>query len=792
MMTTRSCEKTTDSSRPTAALRSPAALVLLCLALVGSWATTGCSRPASLEQIRELQAKGQYAETLEPLRERLKSTPDDLETHYLYGVALSRTGSNRVAVWSLRKAAEDEKWKLPATLELAAAESRSQNWDSAITAASEVIDAEPDNLEARMLRGDAYASEGKKLDLALADYDYVLAKEPTSVQALNSRASTLLLLNRIDEASEAIDQLEALVDKNPMDDANRAHLCAAQAVLRRERGEVEEAEKRLEECLEQFPTFAIVVDSAIDLYDSSGKPERSTAILEKALEVAPLSVSYRRTLALRMEASGHSDRALEVLKDGLKTDNREILSAVWTDIANYHLHKDEVPEALEAFEQALALNEDPPELAILTHADLLARVGRYDDALKVAKNLKNDAYVGLIEARIALDQGDPKRALARLDQVFPTWPNNAGARYYAARAAEQMGDFVRAIEEYRQSIRSAPDQTEAALRLANLYLAAGAHEDAWNTAAQYINDHLDDPEGARVIVGAASRDRKASLRGLMAQVQGTPLWPAAVATRAGQMAQWDGPKAALAWIDKTAGPEIDWTSPAIAELLRKRVLLMLEAGQAKEAEKVTAAAIAAHPESAPLLEVEAARLEASGADAQVVRSAFEAAIARDEKNALALEGLGRVLDRAGDVAGAIAFYDRATKVHPESPTAARRAAQLSAEAGKADEAERRWNELLKERPWDAEAARALTDIRVARKQTDAVTRDYAERAVMFGGGKPAEEVLVRVYELRGEHERAEVVAKAFKEGKRLPPRDPVATAPASKPGNASATPQQKS
>ena len=89
--------------------------------------------------------------------------------------------------------------------------------------------------------------------------------------------------------------------------------------------------------------------------------------------------------------------------------------------------------------------------------------------------------------------------------------------------------------------------------------------------------------------------------------------------------------------------------------------------------------------------------------------------------------------------------------------------------------EKRWSDLLTEHPWDAEAARALADLYAARGQTDATTLDYAERGVMFGGGKDAEALLVRVLEARGEVERAQEVARAFEKGMPIPPRNSKAT-----------------
>lgn len=732
----------------------------------------GCDRTISLEEARALHAQDRYAETVEPLRKRLDASPDDPEAHLLYGTALSKTGSPRVAVWSLRKAAESPEWTVPATIELAAAHARASNWKEAIEAAEAVLELEPDNLAAHIVRGEAYLSEGEEPEKALEDFDFVLEQDPMSRPALSSRASVLLLVGRVDEASEAIDQLEALAAGTPGDELAQAELCTVQSVLLQERGELTDAESRFEDCLERFPSQGVVVEAAMGFFDAKGDFARSTAVLEKALELAPESIIFRRTLAMRAQLSGDPEKALAILKDGLSTQNPELRTALWTDITNYHVDRDELPEAIAAYEEALALVDHPPQISILTHADLLARAGRHADALRVAKGLENDAYVGLIEARIALDQGDPKRALARLDEVFPTWPNNAGARYYAARAAEQMGDFARAIEEYRQSLRSAPQETEAGLRLAKLYLAAGSFQEAWNLAGQYVMVNPDDVEGGRVVAAAAAKDEDADLQRLLSQMRGTRLWPAAAAVRAQFVAGRKDAKTALAWLDSLRMSDADWNNPGYAELLRTRILLLDSAGDKSGADKTLESALAAQPESSEFLEIRAALLESRGAAAAEIRVAFEQALEKDEGNWLANEGLARALEQAGDFPGAIAHYDRSTQAHPESPIAARKAAALAAREGDRVDSEKRWALLLKEHPWDAEAARALTLIRKDRGETDDVTLDYAERAVMFGGGKEAEALLIQIHEARGEKERAQDVARAFEQGKPIPPKKP--------------------
>lgn len=734
-------------------------------------ALSGCDRTASIEEIKAMQGAGRYEESIEPLRKRLEATPDDPETHLLYGAALSRTGAGRVAVWSLRKAAENPEFELEATLELAGAQARVGNWKEAIAAAETVLELDPENQTARILRGEAYINDGQKPEKAIEDFDHVIEADPTHLQALTSRASALLMLNRVEEAAETIDQIEEVTAKSPASESTQAQLCTVHAVLSQERGKLEEAEKKFDECLVQFPSDAAVVDAAITFFDGQSQPERSDALLEKALELAPYSISYRRALALRKEAQGDSAQALEIFEQGLETDDRELKVAVYTELTNYHLDRDEVLEAIAAWEKALALVDEPTQSAILSHADMLARAGRHEDARRVAKSLDNAEFANLIEARIALDEGDPKRALEHLDKIFPSWPNNAGARYYAARAAEQLGDFARAVEEYRQSIRSAPEQTEAALRLAKLYRAGGALAECFSNAWQYVTVYTEDPEGARTIVSCATRDEKSTLQGLFRQLWGTKLWPAAVATRLHSLAELNGPERALEWLAEITGPTADLTNPFFAELLREQVRLQLSIGRKADAEKSVAAALAAHPDDGALLEIHALLLESTAAEPAAIQAAFEAAVSKDPKNWLALEGVARAKERSGDLAGAIEAYDGSTKIHPESPEAARQAALLATKAGATPEAiAKRWLDLLKEHPWDGPAAAVYARMLLDRGDTDATTLDFAERGVLFGGGKEAEKLLITVHEARGEKDRARQVAKAFAEGKPIPPR----------------------
>jgi hypothetical protein len=64
--------------------------------------------------------------------------------------------------------------------------------------------------------------------------------------------------------------------------------------------------------------------------------------------------------------------------------------------------------------------------------------------------------------------------------------------------------------------------------------------------------------------------------------------------------------------------------------------------------------------------------------------------------------------------------------------------------GRSDQAEQRLEALLAERPYDAAAARALAELRLARGVKDDRTVELARRAVVFQGGPEAEALLERI------------------------------------------------
>lgn len=745
--------------------RAPLRSFIAALLFVGL-VLAGCDSGPDLEEVRQLQGTGRHGAALEPLRAMLEERPDDPELNYRYGVALNRTQSSRLSVWALRKAAEDPEWASAALIELASAAVQSGHWDEAIEHTSVLLESDPDDTSALMLRGMAYLNESDQADLALEDFETLLDLAPDDLSAQASRAQALLQLGEVEEAEAAILALQAQTSDEDMPD-REAMMCATGAVLAYEKGEAN-ASERFESCLEAYPDTPIVAEPAIDFFDQTGQRARATEVLASLHEAIPGSQHYRQSLAARAVEDGDEARAEAILRSGTTRPDPRTRSTAWTDLTNFYLERENLDKAIECYEQAIALISGPSQTTILQYADLLARAERHEEALEVAKGLEQDAYRGLIESRVHLNEHRPAEALARLEEVFPMWPNNAGARYYAARAAEQLGDFERAIEEYRQSIRSAPEQTDASLRLARLYLEVGSLRDAWSNSAGHFRAHPEDPAGVRVMLRAASAADPASVQQLFSQIRGTALWPTALSIRAERLEASRGAATALGALDELA-EDLDWTDPGNAELVRTRVRLLLETGRGEEARQVADRVVEAAPDTAAFHTIRALVLESQGAPRDDLRAALDRALEIDPNDWQALEARARLTHAEGDLDAAVALWERAAEQALEEDSPRQALAVALRDAGRLDQAQAVWEEQLREHPWNAQAAIDLARLRLARGDHDGRTLELAERAVLFRGGEPARALLLEVHRARGETARAAALEKAFADGRPLPP-----------------------
>jgi tetratricopeptide (TPR) repeat protein len=743
---------------PARGRRSP--LLRRCAGLLLGTALIACAPADPLEAIRQQQAAGDLAGSLEPLRELLEERRDDPEVLFLYGRALALTGQTSLAEWSLREAMKDPRWRLPAGLQVALGALRTANYEMAIETTGQLLEMEPDNVEALLMRANAYAHSRLHDEAALADVERILELDPANLDAMEPKILALIGLERIEEAGAAIDDLGTRIEEADLGSVSEnlpGWHCATAAIFAEESDELERAGELWDDCVERYPGHPNVVGNGVHWYDSRGLPDRSLEILRRASETQPDSRDFRVKLADRLRAAGRVEEAESLMRAATETEHAVLAASAWLDLVKHYQAVGEYGKGADAADRAIELAAeiagDVSPMLRFEHADALLLAGRLDRALAVADDMSVPAHQEMIRARVAQERGQAALALEHFDEAFQLWPDNPWARYYAALAAESIGDFDRAVDAYRYAIRIAADATDARIRLARLHLAEGRPELALDLLRTKSDVHPLGLEGELLSLRliAMLGNQALVVRTLAGIRQTLPDYFGPALSHAAQgLAERGEPGAAIRLLRGTdAALPPDLTDPRQVDALRTLVEISREVSQLGEAEASVRAAVRAHPEVAAFHEILGRCLELRGGAAPDARAAYEQALALDPASAGALRGLARLaLD--SDPAAALAHFERARAADAEEPEALRGAAQVLLAMGRTAEAEVRLEELLRRDPYDADAARRLVELQLERGEVGERSVELAQRAVRFGGGADALELLGRVHERRDE------------------------------------------
>jgi tetratricopeptide (TPR) repeat protein len=732
------------------------AALLVCLAV------TGCRERDPLEAIRQQQRAGDYLGSVEPLRELLATRPDDPEANFLYGKALLLTQRPGLATWSLRKAMEDPEWLVPAGLQLGFAALRARDFNEVVAIAGQILEREPENLQALLMRAQAHAHWRKDPELALADANRVLELDPEVLEAYEPRILALLFLERLEEASESLAEAGRRLADLDADQGVLAWHCSTTAAFQEASEDLEQARRTWSLCLEAHPTDPEVVSNAMAFYDGQGEPDRSLALLRAAVEGAPLNRNLRVALANRLRLAGDAAGAEAVLREATGARDPKRAVPAWMDLVRLRQALGEHGAAVDAMERALELAREAgpldPQLSF-EYADALVLARQFDRAVEVAEDLPVPAHRHLILARVAQERRHPIRARAEFDEALRLWPDNPWARYYAARAAEELGDFARALEDYRYATRIDPGATDARTRGAALLLATGRPQPALQMLLVGRGKAPLEMEGQLLAMRlwGLLGDMVAVRDGLAKMQQSHPDWAGrALAAAAEGTARRADPAVALAML--ASAPGVDYGDPRYAAALRAMLRFSHRAGEDTAIREALEPILAARPDSGALQEIRALDLELSGAPAEEVRAAYERALELEPGNAGALAGLGRLaLDE--DPEAALGFFDRAAAADPADPEPKLEAVRTLVALGKPDQAAERLDALLVEHPFEGEAAAERARLDLERGIATAQTLERAQRAARVGGGPDALDLVSQVHAKRDEPEAAAQAAE---------------------------------
>ena len=742
----------------------------LCAVLLALLAT-GCDRDpdVTLRSLGEQQEQGEFAATIEPLRDYLNHSPSDPEANFLYGRALVAIQQPSLASWSLREAMKSPEWRSPAGLQLAYASLLTGDFNESVEIASEILEDDPEDVWALLYRAQAEAHWKRDPEAALADAERALELDPELIEAYEPMILALLALDRHDEARSALAEAGERLGASDAPPSILAWHCATTAIFTAEAGEPAGAAEQWEECLERHPTSPNTLLPALEFYDAQGDAARPIELLETALEAEPASRQYRWLLALRLRARGDVARGEALLREATQSEDPGRASTAWMDLSGYLDGQREWTASAEAMDRAVEKWRqvaEPDSLLLFKHADSLLMAGRLDESLEIAEQIRVPAQQGLIRGRVAQERGDAARALEEFDAAIGLWPDNPYARYYAARAAEQLGLFDRALEEYRYSIRISRAATDARTRAAQLLVALGRPSLAYQLLFLEVGTVPLDAEGERLGMYLMGRvANPVQLQDALSELwnRNPGRFPAALASGAEGAAELAGPAAGLALLE---APRADYTHPAFAPALRKRVELAHAAGKPAVAGETVEAALSARPEAAAFHAARALHLELSGEPGESA-AGYRRALEIDPELPEALLGLARVeLER--DPERSVPLLRRAAAAEAAGPEAGVLMARALRALGREEAAATQLDAVLVDHPYEAPAAALRVEIDLARDSAGPVTLERARRAARVGRRPEDFEQLSEVYRRLGDAERSEeaaAVARSMREAK---------------------------
>jgi arylsulfatase A-like enzyme/Flp pilus assembly protein TadD len=345
-----------------------------------------------------------------------------------------------------------------------------------VLAVLESVDVDSDqHLASLMLRARAQLELGS-LDAALAIFEEAQERYPDSPHANHARVFTLLREGRVEDARTAIE--EARVRARSPERVRELDVLVAQIEVAH--AEREAGLERMRSLLEEVPDDVQVRQVLTRYLQADGKLDEALEVARDGLVRDPEHPTLQALVAWAYALLGRqeeAERAFRELVEKSDSPNAHLL------LARFLLFTDQTEAAAEGLWEAAERYPDAPMLrmheaeAWLDVGDLeRARVALAAFQLRAA----DDPHITYLGARLALADGDPRRAASELSQVVSNL-DRAYTQYWLARALEEAGDHFGARRRY--SLAMLRDRNHPAPAIALMRLAERRGD--WRAAAEH-------------------------------------------------------------------------------------------------------------------------------------------------------------------------------------------------------------------------------------------------------------------------------------------------------------------
>ena len=253
--------------------------------------------------------------------------------------------------------------------------------------------------------------------------------------------------------------------------------------------------------VEAEPYFRGVIDkdkssyagymSLYRLYMIQQKTAQAEQLLKEAIQNNPKSPDYLQRLAYHYGALGRRDDMLNVLTQ-IKSRAKDF-DAVYQVVGDFYLRIGDSESALREYREGIL--KDSKRKSLYQHhvIEVLLNQGKRAEAAEVnnqiLKENPKDPDARSMAATFLLDQGDVNSALAQLQAVVTSSPDNAVARYELGRAYLASGrpdSREAARQHFERAISLRQDYLSPRVGLAQLQVLHGEYQAALDSVREIL------------------------------------------------------------------------------------------------------------------------------------------------------------------------------------------------------------------------------------------------------------------------------------------------------------------
>jgi FkbM family methyltransferase len=247
----------------------------------------------------------------------------------------------------------------------------------------------------------------------------------------------------------------------------------------------EEVVHELEMLAESFPQFAPVYNDLGVLYYQASEKEKAHQLYEKAVQLDPGNMVFQKNLAdFYCVEMGRVEDALQIYVKILELNPQDIETLLITGHICVALHNFE--DAKVFYRRVLELEPQ--------NEDAQSNLNKLDNRNPVTPELKSPEEL-YQEIQPLLNNGDPHRAIAQLEELLQAYPdfalaqNDLGVLYY------HTGDKEKARHHYESAVDLMPDNINFQKNLADfLFVEQGKVEEALQIYVNILATHPEDVE----------------------------------------------------------------------------------------------------------------------------------------------------------------------------------------------------------------------------------------------------------------------------------------------------------